>query len=111
MESQHPTEKLLSKPRSIEVSEVTGCLTPFKDGQPWFIRMPNNPSFWVAVFSTKDKLEASCAELGITDYTIKQVTDGRDFIKSIVEGGVRIMRDPYAVRSENKTRWTEIILE
>jgi len=108
MEIQHPTEKLLSKPRSIS---VTGCLSPFRDGQPCFIQMPGNPHFWVAVFTNKDKLEESCADLGITDYTIKQVTDGKDFIESIVEGGVRIMLDPYAVRSENKTRWTEIILE
>jgi len=105
---KHHTEKLLSEPKSIE---VTGCLSPFRNGQPCFIQMPNNPHFWVAVFSTKDKLEESCADLGITDYTIKQVTDERDFIESIVEGGVRIMLDPYAVRSENKTRWTEIILE
>lgn len=106
MEDQHPTEKMLSNPKSIR---VTGCLSPFReDGQPVFFQMPDNPNFWVAVFTTKDKLEESCADLGITDYTIKQVTDGKDFVESIVENGVRIMLDPYAIRSENKTRWTEI---
>jgi len=63
------------------------------------------------VFSTLDKLEESCAELGFKDYRIKHIDDGREFIESVMEGGVRIMLDPYRVTSENKTRWTEIILE
>lgn len=73
--------------------------------------MPGNPHFWLAVFSTLDKLEESCAELGFKDYRIKHIDDGREFIESVMESGVRIMLDPYRVTSENKTRWTEIILE
>lgn len=100
-------EKNLSNLRGINLN---GCLSPFKDnGQPWLVKMPENPHFWVVVFTTKAKLEESCVELGIADYTIKQVIDGRDFVDSIVEGGTGIMLDPYVV--ENKTRWTEVLLE
>ena len=103
-----PGEVLLSQPRGIAVS---GYFSPFHhNDQPWLIQMPNNPSYWLAVFSSVEKLEESCADLGIRDYKIKQITDGRDFVESIIEQGVRIMLDPYAVRSENKTRWTEVVL-
>ena len=109
MEARHPTEKLLSEPKTIN---ITGYLTPFKqNGQPHLIQMPGNPHFWLAVFSSLVRLEESCAELGFVGYRIKQIDDGRDFIESVMEGGVRIMLDPYRVTSENKTRWTEIILE
>jgi hypothetical protein len=73
--------------------------------------MPDNPHYWIPVFSTQEKLEKSCAELSIVDYKIKQITDGYDFLDSLREQNVRVMLDPYAVISENKTRWTEIVLE
>ena len=80
MEPQHHTEKLLSDPKS---TNITGYLSPFKhNDQPWLIQMPGNPHFWVAVFSDENKLEESCAELNIRDYKIKQITDGRDFLES-----------------------------
>lgn len=54
MESRHPTEKLLSEPKTVN---ITGFLSPFKQNdQPHFIRMPGNPHLWLAVFSTIDKL-------------------------------------------------------
>lgn len=108
MKSQHSTEKFLYES---EGQNITGCLTPFRNGQPILIQLPENPNFWVAVFSTKYKMEESCVDLGIENYAIKQITDGIDFIESIVEHGIRIMLDPYILRSENKTRWTEIVLK
>lgn len=102
------TEKSLSLPKTIN---ITGCLTPFKNGQPSFIHLPNNSNFWVAIFTTKDKLEKSCVELGIKDFNIKEVSDGMDFVNSLIEVGVRIMLDPYIVESEGKTFWTEVKLE
>lgn len=100
-------EKMLSpKWKSVEVS---GCLIPFRDGQPILIQIPDNPHSWVAIFSTSDKLEKSCLELGIkSDYSIKQITDGKDFANSILESGLRIMLDPYHDVDQNKTRWTEV---
>lgn len=104
----HDTEKLLS---NFTPASITGCLTPFQsDGQPWFVHLPNNPNYWVPVFSTVEKLEAGCVDLNINDYFIKEISDGLEFIESIKIVGLRVMLNPYSVREENKTRWTEIVL-
>jgi hypothetical protein len=103
MKKIEESEKMLSEPKPVS---ITGCLCPFKDEQPCFVEMPNNSQIWIAVFSTNNKLNRSCAELGIVDYVIKEITDGNDFLESIVKLDIRIMLDPYVV--ENKTRWTEV---
>lgn len=99
-------ERRLSPPRP---AELTGYYTPSQNGGPLNIILPGNPSWWVPVFSSVEKMEESCAELGIRDYSVKQITDGFDFVTSIVEAGGRVMLDPYRVSCENKTRWTEIV--
>lgn len=109
MESLHPTEKLLSGPKG---TNITGYLSPFRENnQPWLIQLPENPHYWVAIYSDEDKLRIGCADLGIGEgeYKIKQITDGVEFLDSILSAGVRVMLNPYSLRSENKTRWTEII--
>lgn len=108
MENLHHTEKQLSDLKT--GYDITGCLSPFRqNGQPWLIQLPDNPSYWVAVYTTEEKLRAGCIDLNIHDYKIKQVTDGIDFIDSICSVGIRVMLNPYSVREENKTRWTEIL--
>ena len=72
--------------------------------------MPDNDSTWLAVFSAVDKLEESCAELGIKEYKIVQIKNGDEFCRSVIGYGLRIMLDPFTIRSENKTRWTEVVL-
>lgn len=100
-------ERFLGQIRS---ANLDGYFMPFQlHEQPWLIQMPGNPSFWVPVYSSIEKLEESCAELGIKSFKVKQITGSRDFVKSLVEQNIRVMLDPYAVRSENKTRWTEIV--
>jgi hypothetical protein len=101
-------EKMLSKWKSVV---LTDCLMPFRDGQPVVIRIPDNPHCWVVVFSTYDKLKASCVDLAVENYTIKQINDGKDFVESVVESGTRVMLDPYIDVVQNKTRWTEVKLE
>lgn len=108
MASLHPTEKMLSDLKT--GYDITGCLSPFhENGQPWLIQLPNNPSHWVAVYSTEEKLRQGCIDLNILDYRIKQITDGIDFLNSICSSGVRVMLNPYSILEENKTRWTEIL--
>lgn len=108
MENLHPTEKLLSDLKT--GYNITGCLSPFKEnGQPWLVQLPGNPSYWVAVYTTEEKLRAGCVDLNIQNYRIKEVTDGVDFLDSICSAGIRVMLNPYSIRSENKTRWTEIL--
>ena len=106
---RHPTEKLLAETKPVK---ITDFLSPFQhNGQPYLVQLPGNPYYWVPIFSTEDKLKQSCVELDISDYCIKQITDGRDFLASLSEQNVRVMLDPYAVKSENKTRWTECVME
>src|SRR4051812_745900 len=103
------SEIKLSNPKAIK---ITGCFVPFyvDTKQPCLIRLPDNPNYWVPVYSTVDKLEESTAQLNIKNYSIKQITDGMDFAGSIFDAGVRIMLDPYVVTSEKKTRWTEVAI-
>jgi hypothetical protein len=99
-------EKMLSTPVSIA---VTGFFVPFlENGQPCLITPPDHSNFWVAIFSTVDKLEESCAEFKIPKYKVKQISDGNEFLQSIFDAKIRVMLDPYLMKSENKTRWTEV---
>lgn len=97
--------------RSVGAVKLTGyfCLFQKEIEQPHIITLPENSAIWITVFSSVDKLEEFCADAKITEYKIKQITDGRDFVQSLAEQGVRVMLDPFAMRSENKTRWTEVI--
>ena len=64
---------------------------------------------FVIVCSTKEKLETVLAEICVKDASIKRITDGKGFIKSILFPGspARIMLDPYV--HEGNTRFTEVL--
>lgn len=85
-------------------------LSPFwPNGQPVLIEMPDIKQRFVAAFTHVDKLRLSMYLLGIEGYVIKQVTDTLDFIKSVREGGCRVMGDPYVI--DGRTRWFELMDE
>lgn len=89
---------------------LTGKLMPVhrRDDQPVILTMPNNPSHFVPVFSTESDLRAAMLQAQQKTYKIKQITDGLDFAKSIIEAKCRIMLDPRVV--DGNTRWTEITI-
>lgn len=99
------------RPTRLTPNHLTGFFVPFheKTNQPSLINMPGHTDVWVAVYSTVEKLEESSSYLGLKNYKIVPITDGVDFANSIFESGRRIMLDPFALVSENKTRWTEIV--
>lgn len=102
-------KELKEESRFPENLSISGFYTPFQQNdQPHFVQMPYVDDFWVAIFSDLDKLDDGCRRLGIKDYKIKLILDGRDFIDSIKENNIRIMLDPYVVLEKNKTRWTEV---
>lgn len=98
---------------------LSGKFSPFMPSknigvpdQPAYITLHDAPgTYWCVVFSTVEALHAAMAFCGIKGYKIKQINDGREFAESVLATGmVRLMLDPYIVNNE-KTRWTEVILE
>jgi hypothetical protein len=109
--NRHPNERKLFE-SEMDAEDVGGHYVPFgPNNQPVLMNLPGNPHRWVMVFSTIAKLEAAMADMGITDHVCKYVEDGLEFIQSVLETGVRIALDPYRVKGEDKTRWTEITLQ
>jgi hypothetical protein len=112
MEPRHSTETVLTETRAIS---ITDCLFPSHlNDQPWYMELPDNPFYWVPVFSTQEQLFAWTTEVGIQihEFKIKQIQDGREFLDSIEEGGlglIRVALNPYLVRDRNVTRWTEVL--
>lgn len=100
-------EALLSELGPIE---ITGYFSPFhRNDQPWLVQMQDSSDYWLLIFSSVNALEYHCEKMGMTEYKIKHIDDGFDFIQSVREGGVRIMANPYFING--KTRWTEVLLE
>lgn len=95
--------------KNIKAVDLKNCVTSFHfNEQPILIRMPNINSYFVAVFSTVEKLEEEMIRLGIKDYKIKYITNTMEFASSIFEENVRIMLDPYGT-DHNTTKWIEVI--
>ena len=99
----------LSAPRE---TGVTGCFCPFRfddDTQPVFVTMPDVAEMFVPIFTTRERLDAEMERIGVLHYTPKFITDGPDFVSSVIGAGARIMLDP---RPEGgRTCWTEIVLD
>ena len=100
-------ENLISELRPYN---ITGFLSPFHpNNQPCLVQMPDNPNYWALAYSNVEALENSCKYLGFTDYKIKHIDDGFEFVKSLSDFGVRVMANPYMING--KTRWTECLEE
>lgn len=88
--------------------EVAGMLFPWdaSSGQPVLIRIPQAPRPWaVPVFDDEAALRHLMAELHVADYTIKQVTDGAEFIDSVEESGGVVAGNPRRTAA-GTVRWT-----
>ena len=107
---------------------ITGKLSPFraaineitpngieeKVDQPVLLELPSHPGHrWVIVFSEEEALHGAMKTCGITDYKIKLIQDGSEFLASIFDSGTgfRVMLDPRVVEidGEKRTRWTEVV--
>lgn len=63
---------------------LTGALLPWdtiKD-QPCFLRMPDSEYFYLPCFTSIDQLRAMMGQIGVTEYRVKQVDDGHEFMSS-----------------------------
>jgi hypothetical protein len=82
---------------------ITGNLMPWNTDRPVMVIIEGQR--FVPVYSSEDKLRASMVECGWDqEYTIKQVTDGRDFLDSLNEARVFVCLDPHLV--DGVTRFT-----
>jgi hypothetical protein len=97
-------ERERSAPRALDITGKLLALYP--DKQPVTFRVAENPAIFVPIFSDEDKLRESMVRSKISEYDIKIVQDGVDFVDSIAEQGLRIMLDPYI--HNGNTRWTEV---
>ena len=105
-EESYAMENILSK--EFLPYNITDFFSPFNlEDQPCLVEMPENPNLWIPVFSTVSALEAHCERVGITEYKIKKIDDGFDFIDSLTPYGIRIMANPYIFNGN--TRWTEVL--
>jgi hypothetical protein len=87
---------------------LTGKVLAWKNNNPVFASVLDVPDSFVPVFDTPEMLHASMAERQITDYTIKQIDDGVDFVASIELGGARVMLNPRPGEG-GRVRWTEVM--
>lgn len=89
--------------------ELTGWLLPWRNGQPVLIELPGAPASAVPVFDAPEDLRRCMADVGVTNYTIKQVTDGIDFAASVEEGGAIVAANPRPT-GQGTTAWTWVII-
>lgn len=89
---------------------LTGTLFPWDVDQPHFLRMPESHYRYLPCFTDVDKLKAMMARVGIFEYSIKKVEDGREFLTSFeVQGAedIRVILDPHFIAG-GKVRFTQV---
>lgn len=85
--------------------DISGCLIPWKDGQPALFHMVGSASTYLACFTTPELLRACFASIGKTFDSIKQIDDGPEFLSSIPDSVVVVL-DVRQV--DGKTRFTQL---
>lgn len=84
---------------------ITGkLLALYHDGQPVLFAMEG--VLFLPLFTREADLRQHLRALGIQGYTIKQVTDGHQFLEDL-RGQVRVMLDPW-INDKGRVRFTDI---
>jgi hypothetical protein len=87
---------------------LRGYVIAFLDGHPVLNTMPGTADLFLLVFSTKDKL-TEIMDAYCVDYdSIKQIDDQLEFVKLIMNSGIRIAVD--VVRMGDRIRFKEVIV-
>lgn len=84
---------------------IDGYLTAFVNGRPFALAMPGTPDVFIAVFSTKEKLEALFRDYDLKYDSIKQIENGREFLDSVI-AHYRVAIDPYK-HTNGRLRYVE----
>jgi hypothetical protein len=111
--------KRTGKPvEQLGLDTLTGKLFPWdqKRQQPVLLSMPGSQFHYIALFSTKQKLDQMLQDAEVSFDSIKQVQDGREFMSGLMESGpettasMKVILDPYFT-SEGRVRFTELMLD
>ena len=85
---------------------ITGNLMPWRLDceQPVLVFIEQIP--FLPIFTTEARLRQTMQDIGISDYKIKQIEDGREFLESVIDQ-IRIASDPW-ITDRGTTRFTEV---
>ena len=84
---------------------ITGYLVPWVPEGPLLLAVPGTSDLFVAVFSTKRRLQACCLDYQLEYASIKKVTDGREFLAEVLPH-FRVLIDPHR-HTNGLLRYTE----
>jgi len=99
-----PSRRLSETVKQVDISDY---LSPFhNNNQPVFLEMAASSKLYLAVFSTKAKLDLFIRDYPIPYEKIISITDGPEFIDSL-PGHITIVVDPYR-HSNGAMRYLEI---
>jgi hypothetical protein len=90
---------------TIHSISASGKLMPWKDNQPVGVILENIQ--FICLYSTKEKLDSDMKEMGVSNYSIKQIYDGVEFMESV--RGYRVMLDPYKTLDDNNRQVTRFL--
>jgi hypothetical protein len=92
--------------------DLNKALLPVVNNEAFCIQIEGCENFFMLLFSAEADLRAVMAQLqkkiGFGGYAIKVVTDPEDFMRSIMELGLRIMLNPQII-NDHHTKWLEVI--
>lgn len=111
--------KRTGKPlEAFSLDTLTGKLFPWdqKRQQPVLLNMPGSPYNYIALFSTKQKLDQMMQDAEVPFDGIKRIDDGVEFVQGLTESGpeaaasLKIILDPYFTE-QGRVRFTELLLD
>ncbi len=92
--------------------DLTGALLPWDTTkkQPCFLRMPDSEYLYIPCFTSIDQLRAMMVQIGVTEYRVKQVDDGREFMSSFdipQARDIRVILNPRYI-APGRIRFTQV---
>ena len=92
--------------------DLKNALMPVVREELFCIQVEGSPDFFTLLFREEAHLRQVMAylqkKIGFATYGVKVVTDPKEFMKSIIELGIRIMLDPQII-NDHHTKWFEVI--
>jgi len=92
--------------------DLKNALMPVVRDELFLIQLENCNNFFVLLFREEPHMRQVMAylqkKIGFATYSVKQVTEPKEFMGSIIDLGFRIMLDPQII-NDHHTKWLEVI--
>lgn len=85
---------------------LTDKLIPFIGTQPHFMGVTGSSDLYLPCFDKQEQLEEIMEKVEITEYTIKRIENGAEFLESI-PADIKVALN-FRILENGKVRWTEI---